>query len=516
MRAAAPGSLPWLLRHELRLTWRSYLAAWGRGADERKARRRLIGLLIFFHLLAVPIALAAWMSPVEETPGALLFWSGALLLVWSLMLSQSLYGVTQALYMRGDLDLLLSSPLSARRMLTVRALAIAMNAVTAWALLALPFVDLLIVTGQFHWIAVYPMLLALGTTATAAGLALAMALFAAIGPARTRNVAQVLAAVIGVAAFLISQAQNFLPETQRAAVTKWLASLTEPSRFDASGSVWLPARALLGELGPLVLCLVAALAVFGLAVWAFGRAFAANATAIAGLATYRPQRGPSRRPSRAFRGGLNATLLRKEWRLLVRDPWLLSQILMQIIYLLPLCLIYWRQTRSDQAVIGGLAMMAVVIAGHLAGGLIWITISSEDSPELLASAPIEGRAVLRAKLLAALGPVAGILALPLIAIGTRMPAAGLWGLVGCLASGLSATLLGLWYQKPAKRKAFMQRRKGSTVVNLAEMVMNFAWGLATAFAISGSPWALAFVAAALGTLFGLRLIAKPGPILALA
>ncbi|MBV8565056.1 MAG: hypothetical protein JO273_06340 [Methylobacteriaceae bacterium] len=511
-----PGSLFWLLRHELRLTWRGYLDAWGRGVNERRARRRLIWMGAALHLAAVPVALFVWMFPPRETPSAILSFTGGLLLVGSLMLSQSLYGVTQALYMRGDLDLLLSSPLSTRKMQTVRALAIAMNSVSAWALLALPFVNLLILFGQFRWISVYPMLVALGLTATAFGLVLAMVLFALIGPARTRTAAQVMAALIGVTAFMLSQAQNFLPGSARAALSAWLVGLADRTRFDASSLAWVPARALFGEVAPLILCLTASLGIFALAIAAFGQAFASNATAIAGLATKVPGATAAGRPMRPFRSGLRTSLLRKEWRLLVRDPWLISQVLMQILYLLPLCLIYWRQTNSDRAALGGLAMMAVVVAGHLAGGLVWITISTEDSPDLLAAAPVAAREVLRAKLLAALSPVACILAAPLIAIAFQLPAAGAWTVAGCTAAAVCATLLGLWYQKPARRRNFMLRRKGSAIVNLAEMILNFCWGLATASAISGSLWALAFAGAAVAVLGGLRLIAPPTPMLAIA
>ena len=193
------------------------------------------------------------MFPVADSPALRLTLTGGLLVVGSLMLSQSLYGVIQSLYMRGDLDLLLSSPLPVGRMLTVRALAVMMNAIGVWALLSLPFVNMLMLFGQFRWISVYPMLFAMGLTATALGLALAMLLFATLGPALTRTTAQVLAALIGVTAFMVSQAQTFLPAGQRAAVAAWAAAL--PERLGPDSAVWLPARALLGGAGPLLVCI---------------------------------------------------------------------------------------------------------------------------------------------------------------------------------------------------------------------------------------------------------------------
>jgi ABC-2 type transport system permease protein len=507
---AAPGSMVWLLAHELRLARRGFFGIWSRGKNGRGVWIRLGVVAVMLHLAAVPIALALAMFPVPETAIALVMTTGGLLVIWNLMLSQSLFGVTQALYMRGDLDLLLSSPLSARNVLVARALAIVVNAIGAWTLLALPFVDILLLFGQFRWISIFPVLVSLGLTATAFGLALAMALFALIGPAKTRAAAQVLAVLIGATAFLSSQARALLPDATREALWAWLASLADADHLGLANPLWWPARALLGEPVPLMGFLVASLVIFGLAILAFGRAFASNATAIAGVANRRDAlRGPDWRPMPRFGRGQQTALLRKEWRLLLRDPWLISQVLMQILYLLPLCFLYWRQTQGDRASLGGLAMMAAVVAGHLAGGLIWITISSEDAPELLAAAPVEAGAVLRAKLIAALGPVAALLLVPLLAITSQSAMAGAWALAGCTAAAVSATLLGLWYQKPEKRRNFMRRRKGSAVVNLAELVLNFSWGLATAMAISGSIWAFAFVALALTVIFGLRFVATP-------
>ena len=105
-----------------------------------------------------------------------------------------------AFYQRGDLDLLLASPVSPVRILTVRAIAIAVNpALLFWAL-ATPFLLPAAVLGHPELLAVYPVIGAMALLATAAGLALAIFLFRVIGPRRTRTVAQVLGAVIGAIA----------------------------------------------------------------------------------------------------------------------------------------------------------------------------------------------------------------------------------------------------------------------------------------------------------------------------
>ena len=79
-------------------------------------------------------------------------------MIFSLMLSQTLAGAADALYARGDLDLLFSSPLDPRKTLTVRFAALAATAFSAFALLALPFLVPLAIFGHWRWLALLPML----------------------------------------------------------------------------------------------------------------------------------------------------------------------------------------------------------------------------------------------------------------------------------------------------------------------------------------------------------------------
>ena len=63
-------------------------------------------------------------------------------------------------------------------------------------------------------------------------------------------------------------------------------------------------------------------------------------------------------------------LRQKEWRLLLRDPWLMSQTLMQLLYLLPAVFVLWRSFSG-----GGMTTLLVPVlimaAGQLGGGLAW-------------------------------------------------------------------------------------------------------------------------------------------------
>src|SRR5258708_3346062 len=76
---------------------------------------------------------------------------------------------------------------------------------------------------------------------------------------------------------------------------------------------------------------------------------------------------------------------RKEFVLLRRDPWLVSQTLMQLLYLLPPALLLWRSFADSSLAIVLITPVIVMAAGQLAGGLAWLTISGEDAVDLVAT-----------------------------------------------------------------------------------------------------------------------------------
>src|SRR5205814_2316248 len=124
-----------------------------------------------------------------------------------------------------------------------------------------------------------------------------------------------------------------------------------------------------------------------------------------------------RRGSRitAFRGGSRQQALRwKEFLLLRRDPWLVSQSLMQLLYLVPPALMLWRSFSDSSAATILIAPVIVMAAGQLAGGLAWLTISGEDAADLVATAPMPPSRVIRAKVEVVLITIGTIFA-PLLA-----------------------------------------------------------------------------------------------------
>ena len=500
----APSSLAWFAAHELRLGWRDWLAMATGGHRTRGVilATVIVGFAAAFHWLA-DIFVAPWVAqgivPDKQT---LVLITGGGLLFWTVMLSQALESVTRAYYSRADLDLILSSPASAARLFAVRTGATGLLTLALSLAIASPVVNMLAVNDGPRWLSAYCVLAAMSAFATALAVLVTLALFKTIGPRRTRIAAQIIAAIVGA---------GFVIGIQAAAILAY-GSL---SRFDVLQSeelllaapdlgslLWLPARAAMGD--PIAVAVVMVfgfgsfLAVVALTASSFGR----HALAAGSVSRTRASRARTAtfRPS-----SQGQTLRRKEWKLLARDPWLLSQTLMQILYLVPPALLLWINFGAGAGIFVVVVPVLVMASGQLAGGLAWLAISGEDAHDLVVTAPVPSRRVLRAKIEAVL-IVLGTILLPilgLIAVSSPLVAA-ITGLCAALSAG-SATAIQLWFRTPMRRSMFRRRQVASRMATLSEALVSIMWAGAAALLVSGS-W-MAVVAAFPATLAALILLA---------
>jgi ABC-2 type transport system permease protein len=233
--------------------------------------------------------------------------------------------------------------------------------------------------------------------------------------------------------------------------------------------------------------------------------FVANAASIAG-AGGRRKRDLS---EKTMRGGLTTSLVRKEWRLLLRDPLLLSQILVQLLYLLPLFGVFALRIGEEgleRFAIGGFASAFVVLATSLSASLAWLTVSAEDAPDLIAAAPVPRDEIDNAKAIAAGAPIAVLISAPAIGAAFFISAmAGVWLFIGGLCAIASACLIAIWHQAPGSRKNFRRRTRGSFLVGFGQLFVTLGWTGATALAVVGWPlFALLPALIALGALLALH------------
>lgn len=495
------GGFFFLLSHELRLAFRT------RKDGQRLARLAILavlGLLLFGGGWFVAQIMARF-EPSLTTP-VLLGVSAGIVFIATLMLGHALIAATDAVYTRGDLDLLLSSPFSPWTVMTVRALGVAVQVATTYVVLTSGVLVSLAILGAWKWLSLGPALIGLALLATGGGLVIAMILFATIGPRATRVAAQVIGALLGASIFLAFQAQNLAPREERADVLLDLFARIESIRISAASPWLLPARAFLGDPQALALWTGGGVLFFALAAFWFSRRFATDAAAVLALG---PRKRAVAKTAKAFRGGVMASLVRKEWRLIGRDPVLLSQILLQLIYMAPLLFIIFRDVATEggdmpAGMFGLFAGAITAISASLAASLVWLTVSAEDAPDLIAAAPMERRIIERGKLIAAVAPVTALAAIAAVGIAQLDLNAAVWTLLGSIAAGISAGYVGVWHQEPGARKDFRRRPRASWTAQLGQGFVAMGWATAAGFGAGG--WgALSIIPAviALGLLLAL-------------
>jgi ABC-2 type transport system permease protein len=476
-------ALTWFARHEIRLAWREGMAMMTAG---RRLRRRstVIWLLVFVALMH----LAAWAvlgrfadlgEPLDKP--TLIVITACAFLGWALMLSQAIESVTRVFYARADLDLIMSSPVALANVFSVRIAAIALSVIMMALLLATPFVNVLVFGGGMRWFAVYGVVIAIGLSAAAVAVAVTVALFRSLGPSRTRLVAQIVAAVIGagfVIALQIAAILSYGTLSRFAVLTSDAAAAFAP---DLDSLLWWPARAMLGD-GDALLCLMAGgLVMLGLAMAVYSPRFADYVIRVS--ATAAPaHRGRGAKPFRA--GSRQQALRRKEFVLLRRDPWLVSQTLMQLLYLAPPALMLWRSFADNSAAILLITPVIVMAAGQLAGGLAWLTICGEDAADLVATAPLPAARVTRAKIEVVLIGIGAIFAPLIMALLFASALQAAVTALGVAVAAASATAIQLWFRVQARRSQFRRRQTSSRLATFAEAFSSIGWAATAALALA--------------------------------
>jgi len=485
----APGSWPWLFVHEMRLSWRGisgshfWVIALGGG------------LLWFFMHWGAWVSLPAGYPVLRGLLAAPVFLGGVYWLFASLLVSQTMVHAVNALIVREDLDLLLSSPLPQRSVFLVRGLAIAASAALLPAFAALPLAHAGLVRGHPEFLALYPLVAATALGCAAAGITITMTLVRLLGARRARTAGQVFAAVVGVVFFLAFQIPNVLPAASRKALGEWLKlQLADNGLFGAGSPLWWPARAGFGEALPLLVVIAVGAGGFWLAISLTYRRFVTGTqeTITGGRTAAMAAAGAP-----VFRSGLTRVLLFKEWRLVLRDLQVVSQSLLQLLYLVPMVFIGFKSGPKNVYIIPVIVAAAAMLAGNLA----WITVNAEEAPELLATAPVPVSRVLWVKAAAAVLPVLALL-LPLaLWWAPRSPQESAILLL-CGGGGmLSAALIQVWSPRAGKRGDLKNRYKAGGPAGMIELLSTIGW-IGTAVCAGGRwewlPLAAGAVALALG------------------
>jgi ABC-2 type transport system permease protein len=170
--------------------------------------------------------------------------------------------------------------------------------------------------------------------------------------------------------------------------------------------------------------------------------------------------------------------------LLRRDPWLVSQSLMQLLYLVPPALMLWRSFSDSSAATVLITPVIVMAAGQLAGGLAWLTISGEDAADLVATAPMPPGSVIRAKIEVVMIAIGAIFAPLIAALAVASPVQATVTAIFVVIATVSAAAIQLWFRVQAKRSQFRRRQTSSRIATFAEAFCSIGWAATAILAVT--------------------------------
>lgn len=482
----------------------------------RQGKGRTVALIIgvaaltaLLHLIASVVLHPDPELATNPSKRALVTITATLVMAWSLMLSQAMEAVTRAFYTRADLELILSSPTPAWRLFAVRIVAMTGVIMVMSLVLATPFINVLAWRGGWRWLAAYPATMGLALIAVAVAVVLMVAMFQVIGPKRTRFIAQIVAAIIGAifviglqfAAILTSGNMNRLAFLESDALTNGAP--------DVDSLLWGITYAVMGHPWPLAILLAMAVAALVFVIVIFAPRFGPFALATAGVAqggAPRSMAGEGLPGTGWFSDFRNRSpghsLRRKEWALLRRDPWLISQTFVQILYLLPAAFLLWRRYDGGIAPATLLVPVLITAAGQFSGGLAWLAISGEDAPELIQTAPISPRDILRAKTQAVMAGTLAVFSPFLLGLVWLSWRAGAIALAGIVIAGASATAIQFWYRLQAYRGRIRRRQTASRLTTFAEAIASISLAATGAMIAAGMYLSVVPAVVSCGAVFG--------------
>lgn len=499
------GSFLWLLRHELRLYF--YEKSSSKPNKKTSSRRGLSATSILgIGIIQVLLHIAAWAilrlipAGAEHYPAKLTIILGIVLYgLFTLLLSTALSRSVSALFERGDLDLLLSSPIPSKTIFEVRIIGIATGVSLVFLFFFSPFAHVGLVLGQLHWLSIYPSLFSLSLISAALAMWMTLSLVRWIGVRKTRVVAQLLSALVGAVFFLFSQLWGNLGKSVRDGMASKLLPLFEEGGVLSPESwLWLPSKALLGS--PLALLILAAIAAlsFVLVSRRLHRFFVIGVQQSSAAVGPKSDAAALRDSGqhKQFTKGLFRNVILKEWRIIARDPQLISQVGLQILYMLPLFFVIFRKGDFAPSAAAGMTMLAAL----LASSLIWIMICGEQAADLLVTSPSSTKTIRRAKVIAASSPALLLIIGPLIYLAFSNWWSAVATLLGSVVAMHNISLINLWMARPADRSDFQRRANGSVGLSILEKLNSVAWAGAVYLGIVFGWWSLVAVFFALVSL----------------
>ena len=452
----------YLLTHEMRINWRAL------GFSLRM--QIVLGLL-----MASYVAFGFWFAAtnIEEAIEPTLYWYIMILISSIAMLTFNLSGAMRSthnsLYEQADLELLLTSPASPQRVMMAKLAGISMSMLTFNVIFVFPLLIPIALVKNPKLLGLPILVIAIAVFSTCIGLGLTLLVVRILGARAARKAIQILAAVMAASVFIFSQLALHAEEGRKSGFQSLYDWFVDHG-IGANGFSSLLGKAGFGD--PLALGVIVggAAAIFVFTTGALQQRFMNSFQTAGNYGS--PRKNKNQNIAQHFKSNFGWVIVKKELLLMTRDPALIFNLLLQLIFLIPLILGFAKIT-SLFMVIPGAAFLSVFGSGKLIGDITGIAITGEDTPDLLVVAPRTAKQILRLKLLAVLimgGPL--MLIIPLLLV-FKSPSAALIALVFTVLAGMITAAIELKFSKSTTRRKFSGRKAGSTLANLLNLFASF-------------------------------------------
>lgn len=495
-RLFVPGSILWLARHQIRLSWRL-----GRLGKKMPSWLKPVFTILFVAFLSFTMGYG--IAKAFETAAGdykqISSLAGAIILTLMISgISMNMMGSFMTITEKGDLDLLLSSPIPPHRFVAARLISSAWRGFCIYAGFATIFFGASIVMISPMFASIYVVVAGFAILDAALTYMIARQALLWFGLRNGRRAIITLGAVgvlVGLFGYQMVSSSGSLgqlaareddPNASLVLLHDWVVALT-------SNLSWLGGTILGDWLGALVFLVTGA--VVSAAVLHFaGKRYDQDVAFLNGQNDHAPYRA-RKAHARQFRRPALVMVFHKEWLSLTRDPLFVSQLIVPLFTMVPFLGFVWNamanpEEQSEMAPVMGALFAAITVFNvtMLTSSLAWLTASVEEARDLLQASPLDPKIILQGKVLAASGPAIIELFLVAALVAWAWPVAALTILVMGTATCAGACVIEFSRPRPTKRPRMTQRPDRSLVAVLFGLGLGILWACAAGLAAAKIVW----------------------------
>jgi ABC-2 type transport system permease protein len=495
-RLFVPGSILWLARHQIRLSWRL-----GRLGKKIPSWLKPVFTILFVAFLSFTMGygIAKAFEAASGDYKQISSLAGAIVLTLMISgISMNMMGSFMTITEKGDLDLLLSSPIPPHRFVAARLISSAWRGFCIYAGFATIFFGASIVMISPMFASIYVVVAGFAILDAALTYMIARQALLWFGLRNGRRAIITLGAVgvlVGLFGYQMVSSSGSLgqlaakeddPNASLVLLHDWVVALT-------SNLSWLGGTILGDWLGALVFPVAGA--VLSAAVLHFaGKRYDQDVAFLNGQNDHAPHKA-RKAHARQFRRPALVMVFHKEWLSLTRDPLFVSQLIVPLFTMVPFLGFVWNamanpEEQSEMAPVMGAVFAAITVFNvtMLTSSLAWLTASVEEARDLLQASPLDPKIILQGKVLAASGPAIIELFLVAALVAWAWPVAALTILVMGTATCAGACVIEFSRPRPTKRPKMTQRPDRSLVAVLFGLGLGILWACAAGLAAAKIVW----------------------------